>query len=212
MNIILYQAPMSSASPAAWALAELGIEHQSVMMDIRHGKEHKKPEFLALNPMGQVPTLVDDGHSMFESSAIIVYLGDRYGVQRGLWPAIGSAQHMVALTWTAWTAVTLGSTLRMIFFSGEKAPTLEMQNPALHRFSTQRLAELMKVLDGQLTGREYLTGEIFTLSDVYASAAVSWGTGVAGFDLKTVPHVASWIERCLSRPWAKVMQGPSSKG
>jgi glutathione S-transferase len=80
------------------ALEELGIAYESIELDPKKDDQHKQPEFLKLNPMGQVPTLLDDGHPMFESSAIINYLGDTYGVERDLYPASGTPERMNALT------------------------------------------------------------------------------------------------------------------
>lgn len=204
MSITLYHAPMSSASPLLWVMEELGLEYESVQLDLK-GDKHKQPEFLALNPMGQVPTLVDDGHAMFEGPAITIYLGDKYGVERGVWPAIGSPEHMTALTWIAWMSVTLGSTLRQIFVTHENWAPPELQHTALNQFATKRLGELLHILDGHLADREYIAAPAFTLADAYCSAGLKWITGVVGFDTASTPHLAAWLERCTSREGAKAM-------
>lgn len=85
MSIVFYTATWSSAAPVAYALAELGVPHEQVTLDLEAG-DQRKPEFLALNPNGKVPTLVVDGTPMFEGLAIVLWLGDRYGVERGQWP------------------------------------------------------------------------------------------------------------------------------
>jgi len=85
MSLTLYAAPMSSATPVVCALAELDIPCEIVMLDLKAG-DQKKPDYLALNPNGVVPTLVVDGTPLFEAIAIVQWLGDRYGVERGLWP------------------------------------------------------------------------------------------------------------------------------
>ncbi len=205
MTITLYQAPMSSASPVVWAMAELGLEHESVAIDLK-GTKHKQPEFLALNPMGQVPTLVVDGQPMFESSAITVFLGDTYGVERGLWPASGTPERMVALTWVCWSAVTMGGTLRKIFAN---TPTWspETHSPAQLEQATAQFGDLMRVIDGHLDGRAYLTGDTFTIADCYVAAALAWACPTVQFDTAATPSLAAWIDRCLSRPGAKLMEG-----
>src|SRR5690348_11281895 len=90
MAIVFYYAPYSSAVRCHWALEELGIRYEGVKIDLK-GTDHKTPEFLKLNPNGSVPTLVDDGVPYFESAAINLHLGQKYGVEKGLWPAAGSA-------------------------------------------------------------------------------------------------------------------------
>jgi glutathione S-transferase len=194
---------MSSASPVAFALAELGIEHETITFDLK-GDAHKQPEFLEINPMGQVPALVDDGQPMFESSAIIIYLGEKYGVERGLWPQVGSSGHMQALTWMAWSAVTLGATLRQSFANGEWAPE-DARNPKQAEMAAARYAELLHILDGRLAGRSYLLGDDFSLADCFVSAVIGWSSGVLKFDLGTTPNIAAWVGRCMAREGAKAM-------
>jgi glutathione S-transferase len=204
MTITLYHAPMSSASPIVWMMAELGIEHESIELDLQEDR-HKQPEYLAMNPMGQVPLLVDDGHAMFESSAITIYLGEKYGVERHLWPALGSPARMRALTWVAWMAVSVGSTLRQIFMTAEKWAPPELQHRALNEQATKRLGELLVLLDGHLEGGEYIASTSFTLADVYCSAGLTWVAGVVGFDLDNTPQLADWLKRCTAREGAKAM-------
>src|SRR6266545_4462922 len=98
MALIFYYAPMSSATPVYWALEELGVPFEKVKLDLRAG-DQKKPEFLKINPNGQVPALVGDGTPMFESVAILLHLGERYGVDKKLWPAAGTPERMGAMSW-----------------------------------------------------------------------------------------------------------------
>jgi glutathione S-transferase len=204
MAITLYYAPYSSASPVQWALAELGVEHEAIELDLKAG-DQKKPEVTAHNPMGQVPTLVVDGQAMFESSACVIFLGDKYGVEKGLWPEIGSAEQMVALTWISWAAVTFGTTLRQLFWNDPEQAPEGFPSEAQRAQARQRLDELMLILDGHLSDRDHLTGERFTLADCFTAAAVAWGTKATGFDLANAPMVAEWIKRCMARPAAQVM-------
>ena len=113
MAITFYSAPMSSASPVAAALAELNVPHETVTLDLKAG-DQKKPAYLALNPNGKVPTLVADGTPMFEALAIMQWLGDRFGVAKGLWPAADSPARMQAMAWSTWAYVTYGTTLVML--------------------------------------------------------------------------------------------------
>ena len=110
MSIVLYWHPMSSATPIACALAELGVPHERVKIDILAG-EQRRADYLALNPNGKVPTLTVDGAPMFEALAIHLWLGHRFGVERGLWPAAGTPEALQALSWCAWAYVTYGAVL-----------------------------------------------------------------------------------------------------
>jgi glutathione S-transferase len=204
MSITLYYAPHSSASPVGWALAELGLEHETVELDLKAG-DQKKPGVMALNPMGQVPTLVVNGQAMFESSACTIFLGDTYGSEKGLWPAIGSPDHMIALTWIGWAAVTLNTTLRQILWNDPDTAPEGFANEAQQAAARQRLDELMEIFDGHLSDREYITGDTFSLADCYVGCVLAWGTKAVGFDQDNAPQIAAWLQRCMGREAAAVM-------
>src|SRR3990172_2829417 len=99
--IELYSWPRSSGTRVAWALEELGVPYKYVELDPKK-KEHLAPAYLAVNPHGKVPALVDDGQRFFESGAILLHLGDKYGVAAKLWPAPGGQAHADALCWSVW--------------------------------------------------------------------------------------------------------------
>lgn len=208
MTIKLYQSPLSSATPVVWAVAELGLDHESITVDLK-GDTHKQPAFLALNPMGQVPTLVDDGQAMFESSAIVIYLGEKYGVERGLWPEVGSAEHMVALTWTAWAAVTFGRTVHLIFVNSDERSDPAGRNKHQLANAKEQMARLMNIMNGHLDGRQYITGDRFTLVDCYAGALLGWSARMFGIDLASMPHLGGWVARCFDRDAARAITTPS---
>ncbi len=79
MTIKLFHHPWSRAANVVWMLEELGIPYELVFVDIMKG-EQKKPEMLAMNPMGKLPILVDGDAVVTESAAIAVYLADRYSL------------------------------------------------------------------------------------------------------------------------------------
>jgi hypothetical protein len=85
MTIKLYSWPMSSGTRIAWALEELALPYRYELLDGKK-QEHRSAEMLAVNPHGKVPALVDGDLKLFESGAILLYLGSRYGVAKDLWP------------------------------------------------------------------------------------------------------------------------------
>ena len=204
MAITFYSSPRSSASPVAFALAELGVEHETINFDLRNGDAHKQPDYLKINPMGQVPALVDDGQAMFESSACIIHLGEKYGAERGLWPPPGSSGHMQALTWMAWTAVTLGHALRQGLSNHEWTPEA-LRSPALAAAGKEQFGKLLAMIDDRLASRTYILGDDFSLVDCFVGASVAWGTGVLEFDVSTTPNIGPWLGRCMAREGAKAM-------
>ena len=73
----LYGYPQTRSTRVAWALEETGAEYEYGLINLKAG-EHKQPAFLAINPFGKIPSLVDDGHVMSESSAICTYIAEKF--------------------------------------------------------------------------------------------------------------------------------------
>lgn len=123
-DLTFYYTPMSSATRVHWALEELGVSYEKIRVDLAAG-EQKKPEYLALNPNGKIPLLVAEGEPIFESLAILLYLGERFGVDKGLFPA-PSPGRAVAFKWMAWGSVTLTEALfRYMRNTSERFPADE---------------------------------------------------------------------------------------
>jgi GST-like protein len=203
MSITFYYAPQSSASRIRWSLAELDIPHEVVRLDLRAG-DQKKPEFLALNPNGKVPTIVIDGTPMFESVAIQIALGERYGVEKGLWPALGSPEHLTALSWLVWGQATCAAPLfRYMMNSSDMFPK-EQQNAKQAELSLNELRGLLRILDSRLDGRPYITGERLTLVDLDIGAVLGWGLNWAKIDVSDLPNLKAWFDRLTARPSARV--------
>ena len=74
----LYGGALSRASIVQWYLEELQVPYEYVQLDM-HAEAHKQPEFLAINPMGRVPAIVDGDFQLWESGAILLYLAEKYG-------------------------------------------------------------------------------------------------------------------------------------
>jgi len=98
MSITLYHHPFSRAATVVWMLEEAGVEYELEYVDMLAGA-HKTPELLALNPMGKLPVLVDDGQVITEAAAIGLYLADRYAPGR-LAPAIDDPARGSYLRWS----------------------------------------------------------------------------------------------------------------
>ncbi|MFZ6179347.1 glutathione S-transferase family protein [Nannocystis pusilla] len=206
MSITFYYTPNTSASRVHWVLEELGIPYDKVKLDLRAGEQHK-PEFLAINPNAKVPALVVDGTPMFESLAIIIYLGDRFGVDKGLWPRVGSGEHAEALAWIVWGSVTLGGTIFRIFHNTSEWFPAETRNALQAESARKEFEGLLKILDQRLQGREYLVGDHFTLVDAANAAALAWALTFVKVDTAAYPAVAAWIDRTTRRPAKQAIHG-----
>lgn len=199
MSVVFYWHPMSSATPVACALAELGVAHDRVRIDIRNG-EQRTPEYLAINPNGKVPCLVVDGTPIFEGLAIHLWLGDRFGVARGLWPAADAPERLQALSWCAWAYVTYAAMINRLMLSTREGPLRDGVQAAA---AGQGAAELLALLEDRLAGQPWMLGSEYSLVDLVVAQVVGYGTYV-GAGVDAYPAVAAWLAQVQARP---AMQG-----
>jgi GST-like protein len=198
MSIKFFYAPQSNADRIHGSLAALGIPYEEVRVDLRAG-EQKKPEFLAINPNGLVPTIILDGTPMFESVAIQIALGERYGVEKGLWPALGSSEHLTAITWLVWGQVTLAAALMRVMNNTSDYVPKEQHNAAQAEAALVESKHRLAILDKHLEGRDYLTGSQCTLADLDIVSVLGWGLYMVKIDTRPYPNLAAWLERTNKR-------------
>ncbi|MEM6994901.1 MAG: glutathione S-transferase family protein [Myxococcota bacterium] len=207
-TLVLYAYPMSSATPVMLALTELDVPHEFVHVDLAAG-DQRKPEFLALNPGGKVPTLVIDGKPMFEAVAIMQWLGDRFGVERGLWPAVGTRARFEALSWSTWSYVTFGGTMARFIHAGNERVAAEGHNEAQAKIAGDELQSYLALLEGRLEGRSHLLGDAFSLLDLIVAGVVTYAT-LLGMPTDDHPRVTAWVERFKARDAYKKVWGGAS--
>jgi glutathione S-transferase len=199
MTITLYLAPMSSATPVAWALTELDVPHERIAIDLA-ANEQKRPELLALNPNGKVPTLEVDGTPMFEALAIMQWLGDRFGVQRGMWPALDAPARLEALSWTTWAYVSYSAVVQRLNLAASDRVAPELRHAAQAKVAHQELQELLAILDGRLESKGgFVLGRAFSLADLIVTCAITYST-YCGVPVDDHANVQAWMARCHDRP------------
>jgi GST-like protein len=198
MNIVFYRAPMSSAVPVASVLNELQVPHETVTLDLKQ-LDQKKPAFLALNPNGKVPTLVVDGHVMFESAAIMQWLGEHFGVAKKLWPAADDPARFDALSWSTWTYVTLGALVQRYNIAGSPMSPKELHHAPNAAYAKQEIDKLFGLLDARLAKQKFMIGESFTVVDIIVGSMVLWAN-VCGLPVSHHPALNAWFEQCKARP------------
>jgi glutathione S-transferase len=200
MTIKLYSWPMSSGTRIAWALEELALPYEYVSLDAKKD-EHRSGEMLAVNPHGKVPALADGELKLFESGAILLYLGSRYGATKGLWPESKAQTLADAVCWTVWAMTELGNYMMQYLYHGLDSPVSykpEDRSKAAAAYNRAQLDRLLDTLEARLEGRDYLMGA-FSLVDVAAASWLLLGTQL-GLPLEGRPRVAAWCKRCAGRP------------
>lgn len=214
----LYGTPQTRTFRPLWMLEELGVPYELVKTDFADGST-RTPEFLAINPNGHVPALVDGELALFESMAINLYLAETYG-RETLWPA-SAADRARAVQWSFWAMTECEAPLFALLFGqggpqferwrawteseefrathpGATPPTREAAEAAAKQ-ARAALEPPLGVLDAQLAGRSYLLGDSFGVADL--NVASVWVTArLARHDLSAWPQVDAWLARCTSRP------------
>lgn len=200
MTVKLYSWPRSSGTRAAWALEELGLRYEYVELD---GEKHEQrsPEYLAVNPHGKVPALLDDGRSFFESGAILLHVARKYGVDKQLWPAGEDQLAADALCWTVWGMTELGPYMMQYLYHGLDTPISYKaadRSKACAEYNGSQFTRCLDALESRLEGREYLLGG-FSLADIAPASWLLLGTRLG---IKPGAHrrVAAWTQRCAERP------------
>jgi glutathione S-transferase len=202
MSLTFYHSPMSTATLTDLVLEELAVPCERVRIDIKKG-DTRAPEFLRVNPNGKVPVLVHDGIAIWESAAITLYLGEIFGVAKGLYPEPGP-QRGEAMKWIVWSNVTLGDAFgRLIRNTTEWIPA-EQHNAKAAEAALADVRNCLRILNQALTGRQYLLAG-YTLADAHVNSFVDW-LRFMKMDLSDYAHLNAWSARCAARPaYARAM-------
>jgi glutathione S-transferase len=196
MSLTFYYAPMSTAGVTDLVLEELGTPCERVRVDIQKG-ETRKPEYLRLNPNGKVPLIVHDGVPIWESAAITMYLGEVFGVEKGLYPAPGPRRGE-AMKWIVWTNVTfLDAVFRWMRNTTAWTPD-EQHNAKTAEAAQADIQGGLRILDEALARGQFLAGG-YTLADTHLSSVTSWLSHM-NVDHARYSNLNGWIERCSARP------------
>lgn len=173
-------------------LEEAALPYQLVPIDVFRGEQHN-PAFRAINPNGKMPAIEDDGVRVFDSNAILLYLGDKTGQFIGQ-----TANRGELLSWLMFVATGLGpysgQAVHFTHYAPEKLPY------AINRY--QREAQRhYQVLDKQLNNQDYLAGNEYTIADIAAWGWIDRAPGVLGDNaLEVYPNLKRWYQRVNSRP------------
>ena len=157
-ELTLYTNPMSRGQIARWMLEETGLPYEEVLLE--YGTTMKSPEYLAINPMGKVPTLQHGDAVITESVAIGLYLADLVPEKR-LAPAPDSRERGPYYRWLLFLAGPLESWL-----TAKQTGTLA--SPTAAGYGAE--GDVVRVLEQAVTGKTFLAGDHFTAADLYMTA------------------------------------------
>lgn len=194
-EIVFYHNPMSRGQIAHWMLEEVGAPYRIELLSFDKN-EHKKPEYLKLNPMGKIPTIVHRGTVVTEAAAICAYLADAFP-EKKLAPALDDPRR--------------GSYFRWLFFgAGCIEPALTDKSFPRKETKPSQLAwgsvdDTLNTLEKALTPGPFLLGEAFSAADVYVGSELFWGMLMIKV-IEPRPVFSQYCERLAARAANKRVQ------
>ncbi len=203
----LYYYPGTAAMPVHILLEEIGAPFELVLVD-RAKREHKAPEYLALNPNGLIPVLKAEGLVLYEAAAICLYLADRYPAAQ-LAPALGTNDRAQLYKWLLWLSNTLQATLLPYFYPERWVAAGNAEAAKQVKYQAQtRVASLLQQVDEQLrtqqqAGHEWFAGAQYSLLDPFVFTLCRWTrnfSGDAGPPARDFAHIGPYLQRVLLRP------------
>jgi len=200
----LYSLPTPNGVKVSIMLEEIGIPYEPHLVNIMQN-ESWTPEFLALNPNGKIPAIIDPNGpggkamALWESGAILLYLAEKTGK---LLPADPILRYET-IQWVFFQMAAIGPMFGQVgFFHKFAGKDWEDKRP-LERYRTES-KRLLGVLETRLDGRQWLMGDEYTIADV---ATIGWVRNLVGFygagelvEYDKLKHVPAWLERALARP------------
>ena len=207
MSLTIYGIAASRAIRPLWAATELGLAFTHVPTPYAGGAT-RTPEFLALNPNGHIPVVVDarpEGEVVvWESMACALYVARHHGVADGhsITPA-NPAEDADALRWSFW-AVTECEADALTVLMHRMAMPADRRKPELAEAAEKRLAVPLRVLEQHLAaqqarGQSHLAAERFTIADLCVASVLNWARPAKAL-MEAHPLVHDWIVRCMARP------------
>lgn len=193
----LYHQPRTRSSRVRWILAELGVACEVQPVDVFAG-DGRKPEYQrAVHPHGYVPALEDDGVILIESSAICMYLADRYGDGR-LAPKVGTVERGKYYEWMVYVPATADPCLETIMFHTAFLPEAKRIPQLVDRAKKAWSSKIEPRFAAAVEKAPFILGDAFSAADVLAGGALAWAkmAGVLGED----PALLRYFEALTTRP------------
>lgn len=172
----LYGSDRSRALIVKWYLEELGVPYEFVKLDMQAG-EHRKKEYLAINPMGKLPAIVDGDFQLWESGAILLYLAEKYG------KTSPSTEERAKIT--QWVLFANSTLFIGVFVEANREREIPL---------------LMTALDKILQEQPFIMGDDFTVADVAVGFTLSYIPVYFKLDLSPYPGVLNYIKQIAERP------------
>ncbi|WP_299148099.1 glutathione S-transferase family protein [uncultured Tateyamaria sp.] len=192
MTVKLYRNPKSGhCHRVELMLAFLGVPYQTIDLDMANGA-HKAPDYLKISPFGLVPAIDDDGYTLADSNAILIYLVQTYAKGSDWMPADPkeAAEVQRWLTIAADNIYSGPCAARLVKVFGTKHD---------HAAALAKSHDLFKVIEAHLANRDWLVTDNVTIADVAGYSYIAHAPE-GGVDLAPYPNIRSWLSRIEATP------------
>lgn len=210
MSLTIYGIAASRAVRPLWAATELGLEFEQIPLNYQTGAT-RTPEFLAINPNGHIPVVVDhrasDGGGevvVWESMAGALYIARHHGQPDGLNITPASPREDAdALRWSFWTVSECESDALTVLMHRMVMPP-ERRKPEMAEAAERRLAVPLRVIEQHLAaqqarGQAHLAAARFTVADLCVASVLNWARPARAL-MEAHPLTRDWVARCIERP------------
>jgi glutathione S-transferase len=192
---ILGRKTSSNVQKVLWCCDEIGLAYEREDVGGPFGRNHE-PEYLALNPNGLIPTIIDDGFVLWESNAIIRYLCANHA--KGTLYPTDPKRNADADRWMDWQQTTLGPPMGILFRGLVKSPPDDIPRNELDA-SMQKAIPLWQMFDRQLSSHPFVVGDTLTMADIALGNAVHRWFSLPR-ERPDLPNISRWYAKMCERP------------
>ena len=197
MRELLGRANSSNVMKVIWLLEEMELEYERRDVGGKFGGTDTAV-YLAMNPNGVVPTLVEDGFVLWESNVILRYLAASHAAGDRFWPRDLQARANID-RWMDWQQTTLGPPMSTVFWRLIRTAPGDRDMGAIGK-AAERLGVLYGLLDRRLAEHAYIAGSELSLADFPIGISAHRWMSFDGIEKPGHPHLRAWYERLLARP------------
>jgi len=192
----LYEFAPTRSIRVRWTLQELEVPFESITIDLSKN-EHRDPQFLAVNPAGRLPVLIDGDFLLTESATIVRYLAEKFP-EKQFWPQ-SLRDRAQADRWLMFTVTELEQPLWRIARHSSIYPEAQ-RLPADIEIAKREFRKMVQVLEAHMRNRAFICGAQVTVADFVLAYTLDWANEVGV--LNECPTLLAYMERMYSRPRA----------
>ena len=196
MQMKLYEFGPTRSIRVRWTLQELSADFEPIRVNLLAG-EHRRPEFLEINPAGKIPVLIDSDLVLTESVAIVLYLAEKYS-HKGLLPA-GLNERAEVNRWLLFAATELEQPLWRISRHTALYPE-EQRLPGDVSLASGEFKDMASVLEKHMQGQQFVAGDSVSVADFVMAYTLDWGNEDKLLD--GCPQLLAYMKRMYARPHA----------